>query len=373
MRIVLLADARSLHTQRWGRFLASRKHDVHVISFRAARIEGTKVHHIHSRVPTKLKYLASIPRIKRLLQVIQPEVVNAHYATSYGLIAVRASAKRLVLSVWGSDVYVATRFYPMRCVVRHVVRRVDRITTTSQEMATVLTTRYGVEPEKIRTFSWGVDTTVFCPGYKDEAKSLRQSMGIAGKDPVVVSNRHMHPLYQIGTIIRAIPAVRDVFPQTHFVFLRGCVDDRYENQMKAMVERLGVKSRTHFLSRILEPRELAILLNTADFFISIPSFDQRSTSVLEGLACGVIPVLANLPVYREVVQDAVNGFLISSRSSESLANTLIHAIQTLPALKEKFARHNVAYIQNHERWTVNAQKMEHVYREILHGKNPHHA
>ena len=47
MKICLLGNATSAHTQRWARAYAERGHDTHVFSIRSAQIPGVTVHPVH--------------------------------------------------------------------------------------------------------------------------------------------------------------------------------------------------------------------------------------------------------------------------------------------------------------------------------------
>lgn len=44
MKICYLADANSIHTQRWVKYFAERGHDVHLISYNPAHINGVKIY-----------------------------------------------------------------------------------------------------------------------------------------------------------------------------------------------------------------------------------------------------------------------------------------------------------------------------------------
>ncbi len=111
MRICFLAPADSAHTIKWCRYFVSRGHEVHVISFTEGNIERTCVHVIESRASAsgsdlqKLLYLTKAGQVKKLVRQIRPDVINVHYATSYGTVAALAGLKNYVLSVWGSDIF----------------------------------------------------------------------------------------------------------------------------------------------------------------------------------------------------------------------------------------------------------------------------
>ena len=97
MKICYLADAASIHTQKWAIHFASKGNEVHIISFRNADIQGAKVHFLKNHgfisispvasLLSKAGYILWTRKIKRLVKEINPDILHAHWATSYGLLA----------------------------------------------------------------------------------------------------------------------------------------------------------------------------------------------------------------------------------------------------------------------------------------------
>ena len=99
MRICFIAPASNYHTVKWSKWFSSHGHDVHVISFIDAEIPGATVHFIDAGVSVKdsdskkLKYLLHGRDVKKIVGEIKPDIVNAHYATSYGAVAALSGIK----------------------------------------------------------------------------------------------------------------------------------------------------------------------------------------------------------------------------------------------------------------------------------------
>ena len=65
-----------------------------------------------------------------------PDILHAHFATSYALVAALAGFHPFIVSVWGSDIYL----YPQksrlnRAVVEYSLHKADKILSTSNVMA----------------------------------------------------------------------------------------------------------------------------------------------------------------------------------------------------------------------------------------------
>lgn len=99
MKICFLAPANNYHTKKWSKWFSNHGHEVHVISFIDDSIDNVKVHYIDTGVSTdssdskKIKYLLKARQVKKIVDTICPDVVNAHYATSYGTVAALSGLK----------------------------------------------------------------------------------------------------------------------------------------------------------------------------------------------------------------------------------------------------------------------------------------
>lgn len=108
MRILIVSAASSIHTVRWVNGLVKRGHGVHLAS-----VHPAGRHSIDPRVRIhlaphggKAKYVVNAGWLRSVAAGVQPDIVNVHYATGYGLLARLAHIDApTLLSVWGSDVY----------------------------------------------------------------------------------------------------------------------------------------------------------------------------------------------------------------------------------------------------------------------------
>ena len=111
MKICFIAPAGNYHTVKWCKWFNSRGHEIHVISFTDSAIDGVKVHSLNADIDThgsdlsKLKYLKFAGKVKQVVNKIKPDIINVHYATSYGTVVALSGLKDYVISVWGSDIY----------------------------------------------------------------------------------------------------------------------------------------------------------------------------------------------------------------------------------------------------------------------------
>ena len=110
MKICFLAPANSAHIKKWCKWFNEHNNETYVVSFVKDDIEGTYVYYIDCGVnadasdSSKIKYLFKAGKVKKAIVQINPDIVNVHYATSYGTVAALSGIKNYALSVWGRGV-----------------------------------------------------------------------------------------------------------------------------------------------------------------------------------------------------------------------------------------------------------------------------
>src|ERR1051326_9430158 len=115
-RILFLADVNSAHTRKWDVSLAEKGFTIGIFTLSRPESEWYKQNNIivfngninknifSSSALSKMSYLKVIPLAKKAIHKFKPDILHAHYATSYGMIGMRADFHPYIISCWGSDV-----------------------------------------------------------------------------------------------------------------------------------------------------------------------------------------------------------------------------------------------------------------------------
>jgi glycosyltransferase involved in cell wall biosynthesis len=199
MKILFLSDAGSFHTKRWVDYFVDKGYESYLFSLE--RSQGTKAEEIYLSPRTKisfLKYLSALPELKNLIKKMSPDLVNAHFIPNYGFIGALSKSKPLVVSTWGSDVLVSPEksiFHKSRA--KYVLSKADLITCDGTNLIQELI-QLGVNKKRIIFAPMGV-----------EQKLLRTREGsIENKEEIILlSLRSLEPVYDLKTLIRAIPLI----------------------------------------------------------------------------------------------------------------------------------------------------------------------
>jgi glycosyltransferase involved in cell wall biosynthesis len=374
MRICLMANAWSLHTKRWATFFQKSGHEVHIISkggFGGDPVEGA-VLHVIEKVREKpglisdiLNYRHLTSQVKSIIKDIEPDIVNAHYISIYGVLAASTGFHPYVATVWGSDVLQDTkRSNRIRISVKKALGSADRITLASDFLKEYLITNLGVPETRITKVPWGVDLSIFHRGYEEEVKTFRSGLDIDPASHIVISSRSAHPIYNIESIVKAIPFVMEERDDVIFIILQGFAEPDHMARLESMIRALEVYDNVRIIRNVLTPREMAILNNSAEVFLSIPKSDQFGLTIFEGMACGPIPVVSNIPTYKQYLEHERNALFIDPDRPQEISEAILQSISD-ESLREHFFEENSRIVRQNENWELNAKKMESLFENLI--------
>jgi glycosyltransferase involved in cell wall biosynthesis len=313
----------------------------------------------YGRIPVLrlLTYIISgVVTALRILQRDSCRLIHAHWGLPAGFMAVvvgRVLKKPVILTVHGSDARLAFEKRGLfRWLFGWTVRRADVVTTVSQNIAERVSA-LGIHRERIQVFPMGVSEDFFSPLPGKRAGSKHP-----GKT-VVVSNRHLLPLYNVDCLIRAIPCVVPRCDQV--LFLVAGEGDR-RPVLESMARQMDLLAWVRFLGSI--PHEqMPALLKSSHIYVSTSLSDGTSVSLLEAMACGLFPVVTDIPANREWIEDGKNGFLVPTNDELALAERLTMGIED-EGLRQNAREMNIKRVREKASWERISQKVMAVYEGL---------
>jgi glycosyltransferase involved in cell wall biosynthesis len=138
----------------------------------------------------------------------------------------------------------------------------------------------------------------------------------------ILSCRLHKPLYRIDAIVRAFAQAAPLLPGW---LLEVAAAGEQTPALHELAQSLGVADRVEFTG-LLNTLELARAYRRSALFVSVPESDGTSVSLLEAMAAGCLPVLADLPANREWVREGENGLLVAGDTSAALVDALAQAL-----------------------------------------------
>jgi len=356
MRICFMAHAASEHTKRFVAHFVDRGHDCHVLSFTPGEVPGARVQVFASARGTSKEggnwqYLARLPQVAAALRSIRPDLVNAHFVTSYGFIAALAHHGRapVVLRAGGSDVLTLPhRHAAYRLVARVALRRADAIITPAAHLSDAV--RRWVGPRKpILTCQYGVDTRRFHP---------RTS---GAPDPTAcLCNRAWVHNSNIDTILRAMARLKQRGSPARLTLLGG---GHLEADIRRQVRALHLEDRVTLVDRVPASR-VPDFLHRHAVWISVTSSDGLPMSLAEAMACAAVPIVSDIAAYRDYVHDGRNGLVVPLGDDEALAASILRATGDA-RFRRRAAAHNWAFVQEHLDYWKNMDTIEDYFQRVV--------
>jgi glycosyltransferase involved in cell wall biosynthesis len=359
VKICYLANAGSIHTQRWARHFSDRGHQVTVVSFQPGSIDNIPVIQIPRHTAwRRFDILLGVGRVRQIVREINPDILHAHYVTSYGFAGALNWKHPYVATAWGTDVLIEPeRSWVYRQIVRFALRRADLITSMAPHMTELLIRRVYAGPEKIITLPFGVDTDLF---------NLAQRTRFHGKEScLVVSTRRLDTGLDVDIFIRAIPMVIRSYPDMRFVITS---DGPLRASFERLAKDLKIEDRVDFRGEISH-QEMPILLGEADIFVSTSPSDGNNVSLNEATACGAFPIATDIPENRAWISPGKHGLLFPCKDADSLADAIVEALQK-PEWRQSVMAENWDIVRTKASWSNSMAEMERHYRRLL-GEKDH--
>ena len=181
MKICYLADVFNIHAQRWASFFSAMGHDVLVMSDFAPPKPPPGLHGVKIVAPVwrtwekilafklypppygnnRWKYLP----YRRALGSFMPDLIHGMEALHNGYTTARILGPMgppRILMPWGGDIaYDPFHSERARHLVTYALENVEHIVGNFPEMPAHLQKHFGIHPEKVSAFSWGVDLKQF--------------------------------------------------------------------------------------------------------------------------------------------------------------------------------------------------------------------
>jgi L-malate glycosyltransferase len=368
MRLLLLSDTYSEHTEKWALSLAQKGIRVGLFSFNKAsypwyenkeNIEllfEPKQKITGSGIKEKLTYFKYLPILKSKIKSFQPNIIHAHYATSYGLIGVLGGRKPTVVSVWGSDVFdFPKQSWLNKRLLKFVLERSTYICSTSHCMKaeTLLYTNKAIE-----VIPFGIDIEKF--------NRPEKVMALQNPNEVIIGNiKPLETKYGIDILIKAFHMVVKKFPdKTIQLYLIG--EGNEKENYEHLASELGLKDKIIFTGRIPHD-QIAEYHKKIDIFISLSILDSESfgVSLVEAMASRSCVVASAVAGFKEVMGDSNDcGFIVPKHDVESAAKAMVQFIEQpdLAKIKSENSRQRALQFYN---WDDNVNQQIALYNSIL--------
>jgi len=343
---------------------SKRNYEVHLITdshaWIAPKIKFASVYTLPSmnRANLAQRLVPNTLKIAKLLRTLDPDLVHLHVQHHYTL-PIILSRHQYILTSWGAEVLSLPHADIFtRSTAKMTGMKARRITVDAHCLKDIWM-RIGIPEDKIEVIPFGVDLSIFNPDV--DGLDVRRRLRIKENDTVIISTRPLfNDHYNVECLIHSIPLVLEKCGNVKFI-IKGV--GPLKNQLRNLVDESGVQKYVRFVGLVPHP-EVAQYLTASDIYVSTPFIDSTSVSLLEAMACGVAPIVTDIPGNREWIKEGINGLLFQPKNYTALAEKIIQLIEN-DNTRKRFGERCISIVKQRASWEKCVNKMETIYQSLL--------
>ena len=306
----------------------------------------------------------------RVAQKKRATVVHAHWVIPGGVIgAAAAGGTPLVISLHGSDVFVAERHAAARVAARTAFARARWVTACSEDLRT-RAVAIGADRSRSSVVPYGVDSDQFKPepGARHDG---REMLRIDDEVPLIFAIGRLVKKKGFEYLIDAAAMLRARHPRIQ-VAIAGEGD--LESSLRARAHAAGLQDTIQFLG-VIPHHEVPTLLAAADV-AAVPSVhdeagnvDGLPNTVMEIMASGTPLVATRAGGIGAIATDGATARLVPERDAAALAGAIGDLLDNTPAALAIGHAARELVCRQHS-WDRVARDFEAVYERAASGRRP---
>ncbi len=329
--------------------------------------EGASVRLVRSNAPYRPAVVGTVPGLRALFRLVPYRarlreaarvsslfhvMANSgwawHFFAAPALRAAERAGVPAILNYRGGD---AERFFARSFRAVEKTLRTAAVVAVPSDFLKEVFARRGVSAEVVPNV---VDLERFRPG----------SPARNGTGPHLLIARHLEPIYDVETGLRAFQILRQRYP-TAALDVAGSGPDR--ERLLRLSGELGLERSVRFLG-LVENEKMASLYRSADLCLNPSLVDNMPISILEALASGVPVVSTNSGGIPSMVKAGEEAVLVPSRDPAAMASAVIALWDSparMAALREAGLRRASAF-----GWSAVREEWRRVYQKAVSNRVP---
>jgi glycosyltransferase involved in cell wall biosynthesis len=264
--------------------------------------------------------------------------------------------KPYLISLHGSDGFVAQQHPLFGAVARLALRRAALVTACSPELVSIAVA-HGADRARTHLWTYGVNIEIFRPS--ELVRGARQQpWGWSVNDKVLLAVGRLVSKKGFGVLLDAMPSIARHEPS---VILAIAGEGSLRPVLERQAQMLGSGARVQFLGRIAW-NEMPALLSAADVFV-LPSVRDESGNmdglpnvVLEAMACGVPVIASRLGGVTSILDEAGGGCLVPAGEKDALAEAAVCLLRDNEQ-RQRYGSAARKFVEDHLTWDLVAYQL----------------
>ena len=200
---------------------------------------------------------------------------------------------------------------------KRLVRSCHRILVATEREKELLIDHYDSLPGKIGVVPCGVNLNLFQPVDRSVA---RRQLGFKQNESMILYVGRFEPLKGLDRLLEAVTHLRDY--RIRLVIIGGDDPETTETQnLMQLSQKWGIQDTVTFEGRIAQ-ENLPPYYSAADVLVVPSHYESFGLVGLESLACGTPVVSTKVGVLDRLLQEGMNGSIVSNGCPKALASSI---------------------------------------------------
>jgi L-malate glycosyltransferase len=313
-----------------------------------------------------LNLMRSYFALKKIINYYNPDLIHLHWLFSPTALALSFIKDKIIIATpWGSDVLhtnekndwslkTKTIYY---FSIKRTISGINYFTCDGLHIKEKLL-KLGVMEKNIKLIYFGTDSEFFSP--KNRSEKLRESWGASGDKLVILSNRQLHKVYNIETMLYSFADLKLKF--NNLILVIGGTGPEYE-KLKELAIDLKIIENVVFLG-ILTNQEVANSVASCDVYVSTSTSDGGlASSVAEAMASAIPVIITDFGVNSLWLEHESAGFIFPIGDSKTLTKKIENLIVDLP-LRKSLGTNGRRIVKERLNPNVESQKLKNFYLSL---------
>jgi glycosyltransferase involved in cell wall biosynthesis len=311
-----------------------------------------------------LALAGAVRAVRRVAREVRADLIHAHWVIPNGppaAFVARRTRTPLVVSLHGSDVFVAERLKPVAMAARMAFRAASAVTACSGDLANRAMT-IGARKADTTVIPYGVHADQFRPVDAETRAAVRAWFDLPPETPLLLCAGRLVYKKGFAVAIDAFAHLAAAHPTARLV-IAG--DGPLEGELRARARERGVADRVFFAGRVDRDRHPE-LVAACDVYLLPSVHDHRGNvdglpnALLDALAAGCAVVASDIAGVGLAVQDGETGLLVPERDADALARA-VDALLRDPERRQRLGAAARADVTTRLTWEQTAAAYEAAY------------
>ena len=294
-------------------------HRIHIVRSRKVSIQGNKiVWHESGDFGPLISIIRMFITGIRILRKNRIDMIITFNPVPYGTTAwilSRIFKRPISMSLIGDDINVHCRAW-YAPLIHFVLRRCDRVTVPGLCYLEDVV-NWGVNRESVHILPHSIDLNRFRPFRPTDDRQY---------DFLFVGD--LLPLKNVDIIIEAFAGSLTCYPSSRMAIIG---DGRVRGDLERKAGGTAAGESIDFLGR---KENVEDYYNDARVLVLASEREALPLVLLEGMACGCVPVATDRGVINEYVENGRNGFLIREADAGELKEVFLNLLEDRPLLRD---------------------------------------